>query len=215
MTNLKFRALLLLLGLLPFLCEGQQRFKAGIIAGLTASQIDGDLSAGYNKLGLQAGLRGIAILGARTEGSIEFLYAQRGCQSDLIRDEFAPYFSLTLNYLEIPVQFHYKDWLIEGEDESKDYYKVSFNAGFSYARFMSYKTVDETSTVSLIVPNFLKKDDVSLLLGASFFATRHIGISLRYVRSIGLIYNPEKWNPAPYSRGWNAHSLYFQLAYLF
>lgn len=215
MTNLKSGALLLLFGILPFLCEAQQRFKAGIIAGLTASQIDGDRSAGYNKLGLQAGLRGIAVLGKRTEGSIEFLYAQRGCQNDLIRDEFAPYFSLTLNYVEIPVQWHYKDWLIEGEDESEDYYKVSFNGGFSYARFMGYKVTDETFTISRVVPDYLKKDDVSLLLGASFFATRHIGITLRYVRSLGYIYDPRKWNPAPYQFGWSPHSLYFQLAYLF
>ena len=60
----------------PFRTEAQrqQRFKAGVIAGVTASQIDGDASAGFHKVGLQGGLRGIVVLKPRQEASIEFLY---------------------------------------------------------------------------------------------------------------------------------------------
>lgn len=193
----------------------QPRFKAGGIAGLTASQIDGDLSAGYNKLGLQAGLRVIARLKEHTESSIEFLFSQRGCQSELIKNKFDNYpFSLTLNYVEVPLQWHYKDWLIEGDDESKNFYRVSFNAGLSYARLINAKVDDENSWLSGVAPDYLKKNDFSFCLGFNFFVNRHFGFTVRYNRSIGFMYNPKNYDPAPASRAWNGHCLYFQTVYL-
>jgi Outer membrane protein beta-barrel domain len=199
----------------PAFLLGQQRFRAGIILGVNASQIDGDRSAGYNKLGLQTGLRAISRLKGRTEASIEFLFSQRGCQSELVKDEFSNFFSLTTNYLEVPVQWHYKDWLIEGEGDEPDYYKVSFNGGFSYARLLGTKVNDDLSAIRVIAPDYLKKNDISFLLGANFFANRHLCFTFRYVRSIGFMYDPRDWNPAPAQSGWNSHSLYFQSAWMF
>ncbi|MBK9337608.1 MAG: hypothetical protein IPM98_14010 [Lewinellaceae bacterium] len=78
------RAALLLA--LPFLllpnaatAQREQRFKAGIIAGVTASQIDGDASARYHKVGLQGGLRHRSVA-PKQDASIEFLFTQRGPQ---------------------------------------------------------------------------------------------------------------------------------------
>jgi len=193
----------------------QQRFRAGVILGVTASQIDGDNSAGYNKLGLQTGLRAVARLKGRTEASIEFLFTQRGSQSELIKDEFSNFFSLTTNYLEVPVQWHFKDWLIEGEEGEPDYYKVSFNGGFSYGRLLGTKVNDDLSAIRVIAPDYLKKNDFSFVLGANFFATRHFCLTLRYVRSIGYMYDPRDWNPAPAKSAWNSHCLYFQTAWMF
>lgn len=198
--------------------SGEPRFGAGIIAGLTASQIDGDESAGYNKLGFLAGLRGTARLTERSLLSIEFLYAQRGAQTELIRDEFNPfYFKLTMNYLEIPVQWHYKDWLVEYEDEAENFYRVTVNGGFSYARLLGQSFVDETNIqlIPAIVPDYLRKEDISLLLGASFFATRHLGFTFRWVKSLRPIYNPSDFNPNPWGQTWRPHALYFQTFYMF
>lgn len=203
---------------LPFTAVAQRqpaRFGAGVILGLTASQINGDLSAGYNKLGLQAGIRGIARLRERTEASVEILFAQRGAQSTLIKDRADPFgFSLTLNYIEVPVQFHYKDWFID--DDENSFWRVSVNAGLSYARFMGYRTGKDGSAVYVVVPDYLKKNDISFLAGISFFANRHLGFTVRYVRSIGYVYDYRDWGAtAPYDRNWNTHSLYFQTAFLF
>jgi hypothetical protein len=194
--------------------EGRvQRFNAGLILGLSASQIDGDASAGYNKVGLLAGLRGTVRLGERSDGSIEILYAQRGAQTELFPDDFIPYFRLTLNYIEVPVQWHYKDWLIEDDEES--YYRVSLNTGLSYARFMNASYTDEVGFVSALVPDYIKKDDISFLLGGSIFFTRHLGLTIRYVRSIGYIYDPRKYSSPPYESAWSPHELYFQAVYMF
>ena len=195
--------------------SAQQRFKAGAIVGLTASQIDGDLSAGYNKLGLQAGLRVVGRLQKKTEASMEFLFSQRGAQSELVQNKYDYFpFAVTLNYVEVPLQWHYKDWLIEGDDESENYYKVGVNAGLSYARLIGTRLDDDISWLKGVVPDYLKKNDVSLVLGFNFFINRHVGITVRYNRSLVYMYDPRKWNPAPVSRAWNGHCLYFQTVYL-
>ncbi len=84
--------------------QRNQRFKAGILAGVTAAQIDGDASAGYNKVGLQAGLRGIVLLNQKQDASIEILFTQRGSRNEA---KTPPFFKTTLNYIEVPVQWHY------------------------------------------------------------------------------------------------------------
>ncbi len=220
MSKVSFRSLFLIFlfgGLFAAkpLFGQQPRFGAGLVLGVTAAQINGDLSAGYNKLGLQTGLRGIVRLKERTEGSVEILFAQRGAQSTLVKDRFDPFgFSLTLNYIEVPVQWHYKDWFVE--DDKDGFWRVSFNAGLSFARFLGYRTRDDQSAVYTVVPDYLKKNDLSFLIGANFFATRHWGFTARYVRSIGYMYDYRDWGAtAPYDRNWNGHCLYFQGVYLF
>lgn len=206
--------LLLLLALLPFLLSAQPRFRAGAVLGLTASQIDGDLSAGYNKLGYQAGLRVIARLKGRTEASMEILYSQRGCQNELIPSDFDPNpFALTLNYIEVPIQWHFKDWLVEYEDAKNNYYRVAFNAGLSYGRLFSSKVDDDFNWLNNVAPDYLEKNDLSIILGVNFFANRHLGFTARWNRSLVLLYDSRT---APQGgKSWNQHYLYFQTVYLF
>lgn len=193
--------------------QSARRFNAGLIVGATASQIDGDQYAGYHKLGLQAGLRGIVRLRNRSEASLEFLFAQRGSRSSINNNQALFPFKMTLNYVEIPVQWHYKDWFIK--DDADGFWRVSFNAGLSYARFISAKTGTDGSSIYEVVPDYLRKNDISLLIGANFFVNRHLGFTFRYVRSLALIYQPNDWVNAPVDRGWLGHCLYFQSAYMF
>jgi hypothetical protein len=204
---------LVLIIILPALAAAQPRFRAGAVVGLTASQIDGDLSAGYNKLGLQGGLRVITRLKGKTEASLEFLFSQRGSQNELIPNDFDPNpFKLTLNYVEIPIQWHYKDWLIEYDEEKYNYYKVSFNAGLSYARLINSKVDDVTLSLNNVAPDYLERNDLSIVLGANFWATRHLGFTVRWNRSLVLLYD-SRTSPQG-GKSWNQHCLYFQTVYL-
>jgi Outer membrane protein beta-barrel domain len=191
-----------------------QRFKAGIIAGITASQIDGDLSAGYNKLGLQGGLRGIILLKPKQDISLELLFSQRGAASALVNDPNLDNFAITLNYVEIPVQWHYKDWLISDEEKG-DFYRMSFNAGLSFARLIGSKVNDDISAVTRVVPDLLEKTDLSFVLGTNIWANHHLGFTVRYVRSFGFMYNPKNWVTPPFAQAWNGHTLNFQTVYVF
>ena len=84
----------------------QNRFGGGVILGFNAAQMDGDRAAGYNKVGLNTGLRGTVRL--NDEGkwllSTELLFSQRGARS-VERDYFITNWKATLNYIEIPVRW--------------------------------------------------------------------------------------------------------------
>jgi Outer membrane protein beta-barrel domain len=213
---MKYNVYLVFWAVLAFMQSGaaQARFRGGAVFGLSASQIDGDQLAGYDKLGLTGGLRVSSRLKKRSAASLEILFSQRGAQTELIKDKYTPNYSLTLNYVEVPLQWHYMDWLVEGDNESDSYYKVSFNAGFSWARFMGSRNNDVDSWFGGVAPDYVNKNDISLLLGANFFANKHLGFTFRYVRSLNFIYNPEKWERPPVSRAWLGHCLYFQAFYM-
>lgn len=194
------------------LAQREQRFRAGLIAGLTASQIDGDDSYGYNKLGLQAGVRTAALLGKRTEASVELLFAQRGARNELLPNNINPNnFALTLNYVEVPLQFHYKDWFVD--DDEDGFYRVVVNGGFSYGRLINYRVSDDLSFIEVVAP-FVEKNDFNYLLGATVFANRHLGFTVRISRGIGFIYNPAKYDTPPSAKKWYSHALYFQAVYM-
>ncbi|MBL7775171.1 MAG: PorT family protein [Saprospiraceae bacterium] len=209
-----FLFFLLLLFLLPATADAQrrQRFKAGLIAGVTAAQIDGDASAGYNKVGLQGGLRGIVLLNQKQDASVEILFTQRGSRNEA---KTPPFFKTTLNYIEIPVQWHYHDWPANGDPDDPDFYRVHFNLGLSYGRLMGY-TDDSDGSVAGITPalDHLNKNSYCFLIGASFFATKHVGFNFRYHRAFNRLYEPGQPG-TNFAYSLNEHFLALQLMYVF
>jgi hypothetical protein len=210
-TNL-FVALLAALFLLPHTSQSQitQRFKAGIIAGLTASQIDGDASAGYHTVGLQAGLRGITVLKEKQQASVEILYTQRGCRH---QPQTFPFFSTTLNYIEVPVQWHYSDWLVEASDDANNFYRVQLNIGASYARLLSFsEKYDDGFGIAAALPD-LNKNSICGMLGVTFYATRNLGFTFRWHRAINNLYTPNRGGN--FESTLNEHFLAFQTMFVF
>jgi len=192
--------------------QRQQRFKAGILVGLTAAQIDGDASAGYNKVGLQAGLRGIVLLNQKQDASIELLFTQRGSRNEA---KTPPFFKTTLNYIEVPVQWHYHDWPANGDADDPDFYRVHFNAGLSYARLLGYQD-DSDGSVAGITPALedLNANSFCFLVGASFFVNRHFGFTFRYHRALNTLYKPGKPG-TNFAYTLREHFLAFQTLYIF
>lgn len=191
--------------------QSPQRFKAGLIAGLTASQIDGDESAGYHKVGLQGGLRGVVALKPKQEASVEILYSQRGCRN---QPKTFPIYSTTLDYIEVPVQWHYKDWFIEdgAGDESQDFYRVQFNIGASYGRLLGFRDDSEGGGITEALPD-LNRNSFCFVVGGSFFASRHLGFTFRYHRALNRLYNPR--DSGGYFQSLHEHYLAFQAVYMF
>ena len=140
---------------------------------------------------------------------MEFLFSQRGCKN---QPGFFPYFSTTLNYVEVPVQWHYGDWLVEGSGRKSDWYRVTLNTGFVYSRLMGYKDkFPEFGTgISAALPD-LKKNGVCFALGASFYASRHFGFTFRYNRALNFLYKPGAGRN--YRNSLYEHFLAFQVNY--
>jgi len=183
-TNVTFVAGLFALLVLPFGLTAQQRFKAGLVAGVNASQINGDNTGGYNKLGLLGGLRVITVLSEKSDVSIELAYSQRGSKND--KSEPVD-IRIDLNYIEVPVLYTYKDWL----DESGDYYKVQALGGLAFSRLLK-GTVEDSASPPKEITGDLRSNDLSLVLGVEFFFTKHWSLSGRWHSSLNKLATAEK-----------------------
>ncbi len=161
-----------------------QRFKAGVIVGFNAAQIDGDATAGFNKIGVRGGLRSTILLQDKMDIGVDILYSQRGSQSGLIAGNIVDQLKINLQYVEVPVTFNYSDWY----QEEDDYYRVQFTGGLAYGRLINYN-FDGSGLESLT--DFLSKDDINITVGVSYFINPSWGFSFRYNRSLTYLFNPE------------------------
>ena len=152
--------------------QNQRRFRAGFVLGLNASQIRGDDTGGYNRLGLVGGLRGIALFTEKMDLNIELLYSERGAKSSNEEQLRGFDVDIRLQYVEVPVLWTYKDWL----EEEKNYYKVQAVAGFSFSRLL--QATSEGATTAQNPENF-DKNDFSFVIGAEFFASPKWSFSAR------------------------------------
>lgn len=182
-----------------------QRFQAGIIAGLTASQIDGDASAGYHKLGLQGGLRGNILLTESQFFSVELLYTQRGCRSEADDPVF---FKTTLHYAEIPVQWHWRIWSSDGGQA------VVLNAGISYGRLLGNTNDAELGGgITAALPD-LRRNSFCALGGLSIHASERIAFTFRYHHGINRLYDPFAKPGTNFANSLLERFLAFQAMYL-
>lgn len=169
--------------------QAQQRFGAAIIVGGNASQIDGDELAGYDKLGLNAGIRGTARLSKRWDLGLELLFSQRGSSTRNSGSALQLRRQIALDYIEIPVMITIKDWLVA--HEKGDYYRVKAFAGLSYARLIGAEVTDDNgaSGFNEELADALNTNDIAGIAGIGYTAWRNWEFSARYSRSFTRIYD--------------------------
>jgi hypothetical protein len=157
-----------------------QRFGTSLALGLNMSQIDGDNSYGYNKAGLNGGLRLQAYTSPKTEFETGILYSRQGSQSRFL-DNSLETMRIDLHYIQVPLELHYKDWLQES-----DYHKIHFLAGLNYSRLFNFDVRDGGFGVA---PDQYNQNDISWTVGAAYLMNKRSGLALRYTRSFTLLYN--------------------------
>jgi hypothetical protein len=118
-----------------FLCgfssylQAQRTFKAGLVAGLNASQFDGDGYSGYNKPGFYGGGFVRSTINEKWDWTFELCFTQKGAKKEPTETSPNQYF-LSLQYMEVPLLFRYH------------YKKVFFEAGTGLgALFKQYEEV--------------------------------------------------------------------------
>ncbi len=182
-----------------------QRFQAGILVGLTASQIDGDASAGYHKLGLQGGLRGAYQVSETQAISLELLYTQRGCRSEAKDPVF---FSTTLHYAEVPLQWHWRVWQ-NGRGQA-----LVLNAGMSYGRLLGYSNDAELGGgITAALPD-LRRNSLCALGGLSVFVSERAAFNFRLHHAINRLYDPFAKTGTNFANSLIERFLAFQFMYL-
>jgi hypothetical protein len=173
-----------------------QKFEGGLLAGFNGSQVRGNQSYGFHKLGFVGGVWIQTDINDKFFWSGELKYNQKG--SRINPSKLSPILYINrLNYIDIPVLIGYK---------YKDY--LSFFAGFSFGYLLTSKVIDNYG----VDPNFSYNDlhsyEIGMFVGAKVnfnklverdWASKLI-LDLRYQYSAMSIYNLNKLFYSPYGR---------------
>lgn len=191
---MKFNIPIIIYFILLFHLEtnAQNRFKAGAMMGLNFAQIQGDLQQGYNKLGLSAGIKGGVGLQPNLDLSVELLYNNRGAKykSDIkYRDKSAFLPDITLHYADMVGVVNY----LFSPNNELNRYNQSLHFGFSFGRLIKSKTLiikDLSSNLEIeqLLNQNYKSNDLSLIVGWSYFITSRLGITARHSVSLTQLY---------------------------
>jgi len=171
------RALLLaILLVFPVVLQAQV-FKAGVTAGPTFSQIEGDIVAGFYKVGFQAGFVSDVYINDIFSWGLEILYSQRGSASAFNPTTQVGDFRIKMDYVEIPILFRYND---------KN--GMSAYAGASFNRLLNASIIDQAGvedTAFFEDPlDPTKKTDIQGILGISYIVSPVFNLGVRWNRGI-------------------------------
>jgi hypothetical protein len=186
-------------------------FFSGIVAGLNASQVDGDKYSGFHKAGLNAGIVSYARLNETWLVSIEMLYSQKGARN--AQTVYSPavgsvpeIYTLKLNYIELPLMVHIHTG-----------YNIYLGAGLSYSRLInSDESLEGAMPVNLHKDiNTFRKDDLNYLVSVQYQLYKGLSARARYQYSVSSVRDREKI-PEQFGTGGQYNNLFaLQLICLF
>ena len=165
------------------------RFGMAVNSGLNFSQIDGDGSRGFNKVGVQAGLIGIARINQWMDIETGIHYSQRGSFSAFGSASSANS-KIHLNYIHVPVQIHFKDWIVE-----EGYAKMRYFFGLGYSRLLDFETMINNPNIA---QDDYEANEISWSGGAILRISRQWGIGFAYTGALSLLYDGRKFDSVNY-----------------
>ena len=178
-----------------------QTFGGGFFAGMTASQIDGDTYAGYDKIGLTAGAYITRELTRQTGLKIELRYIQKGAYHKGPEQDPGLY-KLTVHYVELPVMYQY--FLNDN---------IIFDAGLAPSVFLFYREEDQNGEFPGDNPFHTLGLDASI--GANYKFTDHLIGGLRYSYSVVPVRDHASGQTYRLNRGQYSNMFSFSLYYDF
>lgn len=191
-----FILIILILASLPSIA---QQIKGEVFAGMNISQVDGDEIYGFDKVGLNTGVGAIMPIGRHFTFSLETQFSQKGSvQGEQYQDTvFNPNtgqeefwtgaYKLKLDYLEVPVLFHFTDD------------KISAGLGFSYGRLVNVKEYEHGNLVNSTTLNGgpYDRNDYNVLFDLNFRIHKKISkfrFNVRYAYSLDKIRSRDFYN---------------------
>lgn len=153
-----------------------QRIRGALIAGVNATQVDGDEVFGYHKFGLNVGAAAIVPITGNWSVSLENIYSEKGAhQRRRFVDSLDGSYDLKINYLDVPVLVHYTD---------KDI--VTFGLGASWGGLVKIweqrNNIEMTSTT--LTSGIYRRSDINLLLDVRFRLVKKLHFNVRYAYSV-------------------------------
>lgn len=147
-----------------------QAFGGGILAGLSASQLDGDNWGGYHKAGLTFGVYTYTKFNKFIDAQLEIRYIQKGSNSNSKEQEV--FYLSKLNYVEMPVFLKYSFLN-----------KFTANIGLA-AGYLQKSTEDKDGIGDEPADPAFNQFEFSGLLGVEYKITDNIFFNVRFNYSI-------------------------------
>lgn len=149
-----------------------QTFHGGIFMGFSASQVDGDSYAGYDKFGLQGGVFISTALSNHFDARMEIRYAARGARNPASEDNTGEY-QLGLHYIDIPL-------FIAAHVKQIGSVEFGLIPGYLFA----LRGEDDAGVLPEEYLVDFHKFDLGLLLGVNFRISQKVAVNFRYSYSI-------------------------------
>ena len=180
-----------------------QRFKAGLRAGITGTQISGDQLGGFDKAGIVAGGMVSTTLSQKFDLGFEILYVQKGSRknADPDNNDFVSYL-LRLNYFEVPVLLQWK--------YSK---RFSFEAGPTFGALVG--TLEEDEFGKLDQPRDFSNFELGVGAGMNVLIVDGLYFNLRGTNSVLPVREHVSGQDYRLNRGQYNSSLLFTFHYVF
>lgn len=156
-----------------------QFFKGEVISGFNISQVDGDETYGFKKMGFHGGVGVVAPLYKNWSLSLETLYSQKGSK---LRRQFADSldgsYRLYLNYAEVPFMIQYTDKNI-----------VSAGAGISWGRLVHVEEFRDGYQIDSVTlqSKVFDRDDWTVFGDVRVRMYKNFILNLRYAYSLDKI----------------------------
>jgi hypothetical protein len=163
-----------------------QPFHGGILAGFTATQVDGDTYGGYNKAGFQGGVFVNTRLSDLFNAQLEIKYTGKGARKPVNSTDPAVY-NLTLHYIDVPLSVNVRVKQIG-----------SAELGLVPAYLFSAKGEDSGGTLPSDYLVTFKKFDLSFMMGINVNIFEKLKLNFRYTYSL-LSIRPEKYENGYYT----------------
>jgi hypothetical protein len=160
----------------------QKGFIAGIMAGATTSQVDGDKLSGYDKAGVQLGIYLLNKPSLHWGFNMEMKFIQKGSRTntappDNVNTQVGRYYKLRLNYIEVPLLINYF---------IKKKYIIETGLGFAYL----IRSREDTDGNGFLEPYVaFKKFDFPFYFGVSYLVSNNFHLNFRYSYSLRPIRN--------------------------
>ncbi|MBE0647196.1 MAG: PorT family protein [Bacteroidales bacterium] len=196
-----------------------QRFLGALSAGINLSQVDGDEVYGFRKIGFNGGPSIIVPFGKDGKWSVtmEILFSMNGAyQKTYVADTADPDtnvpasyygYKLNLNYIQVPLLFHFTDKKI-----------IALGAGFAYGQLVGVSEWEDgvRTTTSLQGPYTLA--DFQVLADVRLRIWKRLWANLRYSYSLVPIRTRDFTNYSGkqvWTRKQHNNVITFRLTYIF
>lgn len=151
-----------------------QDFEAGLTSGINFAQVDGDLSAGYEKFGYEGGI----ILTNKFKNDLgfqtEIKYIQKGSRNVHTNQSAYIYYVIRLQYVEVPVILTYPFNNVFSKPKLKN---LSFAGGLSFGYLLN--AVEDKDGYGFLPanPNF-NKYELGYLAGFNYKFNNKINLNV-------------------------------------